>query len=104
MGRLYSNAIGSYRLRERNSRGDRLEDSAVENDLVTANTLFQQPKRRLYTWTLPDENTRNQIDIILVKRNWRISVLNVKTFSGADCDTDHELLSVAGSAERVLEK
>ena len=25
-----------------------------ENTLVTANTLFQQHKRRLYTWTSPD--------------------------------------------------
>ena len=94
-GRLNSNAIGPYGLGERNPRGDRLEDFAVENDLVIANTLFQHPKRRLYTWTSPDGNTRNQIDFILIKRKWRTSVLNVKTFPGADCDTDHELLSMS---------
>ena len=36
-----------------------------ENVLVIANTLFQQHKRRLYTWTLPDGQYRNQTDYIL---------------------------------------
>ena len=36
-----------------------------ENALVIANTLFQQDKRRLYTWTSPDGQHRNQIDYIL---------------------------------------
>ena len=95
LGRLYSNAIGPYGLGERNSRGDRLEDFAVENDLVIVNTSFQQQKRRVYTCTSMDGNTRNQIYFILIKRKWRTSVLNVKTFLGADCDTDHELLSTS---------
>ena len=36
-----------------------------ENALVITNTLFQQHKRRLYTWTSPDGQHRNQIDYIL---------------------------------------
>ena len=36
-----------------------------ENALVIANTLFQQHKRRLYTWTSPDGQHRNQIDYII---------------------------------------
>ena len=31
--------------------------------LVIANTLFQQPKRRLYTWTSPDVNTEMRLII-----------------------------------------
>ena len=103
-GRLNSNAIGPYGLGGRNPRGDRLEDFAVENDLVIANTLFQHPKRRLYTWTSPDGNTRNQIDFIFIKRKWRTSVLNVKAFPGADCDTDHELLSMSIRLKVVKQK
>ena len=34
--------------------GQRLIEFCQENALVTANTLFQQHKRRLYTWTSPD--------------------------------------------------
>ena len=36
-----------------------------ENALVITNTLFQQHKRRLYTWTSPDGQYVNQIDYIL---------------------------------------
>ena len=36
-----------------------------EKALLIANTLFQQHKRRLYTWTSPDGQYRNQTDYIL---------------------------------------
>ena len=45
-----------------------------ENALVIANTLFQQNKRRLYTWTSPDGQNRNQIDYILCSQRWRRSI------------------------------
>ena len=45
--------------------GQRLIEFCQENALVIANTLFQQHKRRLYTWTSPDGECRNQIDYIL---------------------------------------
>ena len=37
-----------------NEAGQRLIELCQENTLVIANTLFQQHKRRLYTWTSPD--------------------------------------------------
>ena len=37
----------------RNEAGQRLIKFCQENSLVIANTLFQQHKRRLYTWTSP---------------------------------------------------
>ena len=37
-----------------NEAGQRLTEFCLENTLVIANTLFQQHKRRLYTWTSPD--------------------------------------------------
>ena len=48
-----------------NEAGQRLIKFCQENTLVIANTLFQQHKRRLYTWTSPDGQYRNQIDYIL---------------------------------------
>ena len=63
-----------------------------ENALVIAKTLFQQHKRRLYTWTSPDGQHRNQIDYILCSQRWRSSIQSPKTRPGADCGSDHELL------------
>ena len=48
-----------------NEAGQRLIKFYQENALVIANTLFQQHKRRLYTWTSPDGQCQNQIDYIL---------------------------------------
>ena len=42
-------------------RGQRLVEFCQEKALVTANTLFQQHKRRMYTRTSPDGQHRNQI-------------------------------------------
>ena len=45
---------GKLGLGVRNEAGQRLIEFCQENTLVIANTLFQQHKRRLYTWTSPD--------------------------------------------------
>ena len=83
---------GSYGLGERNEAGERLIEFCQENELVIANTLFQQPKRRLYTWTSPNGLHRNQIDYILREQRWKSSIKVAKTRPGADCGTDHQLL------------
>ena len=45
---------GKFGLGVKNEAGQRLIEFCQENALVIANTLFQQHKRRLYTWTSPD--------------------------------------------------
>ena len=45
---------GKFGLGVQNEAGQRLKEFCQENVQVTANTLFQQHKRRLYTWTSPD--------------------------------------------------
>ena len=70
----------------------RLIEFCQENALVIANTLFQQHKRRLYTWTSPNGQHWNQINYILCSRRWRSSIQSAKTRLGADCGSDHELL------------
>ena len=60
--------------------------------LVITNTLFQQHKRRLYTWTSPDGQHQNQIVYILCSQRWRSSIQSAKTRPGGECGSDHELL------------
>ena len=45
---------GKFGLEVQNEAGKRLTELCQENALVIANTLFQQCKRILYTWTSPD--------------------------------------------------
>lgn len=83
---------GKFGLGVQNKAGQRLTEFCQENTLVIANTLFQQHKRRLYTWTSPDGQYRNQIDYILCSQRWKSSIQSAKTRLGADWGSDHELL------------
>ena len=56
---------GKFGLGVQNDAGKMLIELCQENALVIANTLFQQHKRRLYTWTSPDGQYQNHIDYIL---------------------------------------
>ena len=53
---------GKFGLGIQNEAGQRLIEFCQENALVKANTLYQQHKRRLYTWTSPDGQHKNQTD------------------------------------------
>ena len=61
---------GKFGLGIQNEAGQRLLEFCQENALVIANTLFQQHKRRLYTWTPLDGKHQNQIDYILCSQRW----------------------------------
>ena len=69
-----------------------LTEFCQENTLVIENTLFQQYKRRLYTWASPDGQYQNQINYIFCSQRWRNSVKSTKTRPGSGYGSDYELL------------
>ena len=79
---------GKFGLQVQNEAGQRLTEFCQENSLVIADTLFQQHKRQLYTWTSPDGHYQNQIDYILCslrckssnsqqKQDWELTVARI---------------------------
>jgi hypothetical protein len=62
--------------------------------------MFPHRRIRKYTWTSPEGNTHNQIDQVLIDKRRHTSILDVRHFRGADCDTDHYLV-VAKVRERL---
>ena len=77
---------GKFGLGIQNEAGERLIEFCQENALVIANTLFQQHKRRLYTWTSP--NTEIRLIIFFAakdgealysqqKQDWEITVAQI---------------------------
>lgn len=84
--------VGRYGLGERNERGERLIQFALDHSLAITNTMFQEYSRRLSTWISPNRLHRNQIDYILTRSRWRSSIKSVKVKPRADCDTDQKLL------------
>ena len=85
---------GKFGFGIQNETGHRLTEFCQENTLVIENNLFQQHKRRLYTWTSPDGQYQNQIDYILYSQWWRSSIQSAKTAAGHDWGSNHELLIV----------
>jgi hypothetical protein len=75
-----------------NDSGVRVVIFATSKNLVVKRTVFQHHNIHKYTWTSPEENTHNQIDHILIDRGRHSSILDVSSFKGADCDTDHYLV------------
>jgi len=61
--------------------------------------MFPHRKIHKYTWTSTDGKIHNQTDHTLIDRRWHKSILEVRSFRGADCDTDHYLM-----VENVREK
>ena len=65
---------------------------AASKNLVVKSTMFPHLNIHKYTWTSPDGQTHNQVDHILIDRRWHSSILDVRSFRGDDCNSDHYLV------------
>ena len=92
LGSQETRGTGKFGLGVQNEAGQRLIEFCQEKVLAIANTLFQQHKRRLCTWTSLDGQHQNQIYYILCSQRWRSSIQSAKKRPGADCGSYHELL------------
>ena len=72
---------GKFGLGIQNEVGKRITEFCQENALVIANTLFQQHRRRLYTWSSTDGQYQNDGEAL--------SIQSAKTRPGTDCCSDH---------------
>ncbi|KAL4107862.1 hypothetical protein QTP88_018144 [Uroleucon formosanum] len=84
--------VGAYGLGTRNERGDRLIDFCKQYDKVITNTYQNIHRRKRYTWKIPGDIGRYQMDYILVRKRFRNQVRRCKTYPGADVNSDHNLL------------
>ena len=85
--------IGRHGLGRRNERGDMLASFCQANNLLITNTVFAKHKRRKYTWISPLDQSKHQIDYIMIDKNWKSTVINSSSKPGADSDSDHILVT-----------
>ena len=98
---IFKSTIGQESLQQKsNDNGFRLGNFATSKNLVDKSTMFPHRNIHKYIWTSPDGKTHNQIDHVLIDRRWHSSILDVRSFRGADCDTDHYRV-IAKERERI---
>jgi hypothetical protein len=73
---------------------------SIHNGMYNFTTVYICIKNHKCTWTSPDGKTNNQIDHVLIYRRWQTNIPDVRSFRGADCDTDHYFV-VAKVRERL---
>jgi len=71
-----------------NNNGIKIVNLLHTKNLVVHSTKFPHRDIHKYTWTSPDGKTHKRMDHIVIDRRWHSSMLDVRSFRGADCPTD----------------
>jgi hypothetical protein len=84
--------MGRHGLGTRNENGDIFIDLCANYDLVISGSLFPHEDIHKATWVAPNHRTFNQIDRVAISKKWRRSLLDVRSYRGADVANDHHLV------------
>jgi endonuclease/exonuclease/phosphatase family metal-dependent hydrolase len=87
--------VGKFGLHNVSSdTGTRLADFSVTRNLVISSTMFPHKKIHKETWISPDGLTRNQIDHVMIDARHASNIIDVRSYRGADCDSDHFIVKI----------
>jgi hypothetical protein len=89
---IFKLIVGNESLHEASSdNGVRVVNFATSKYIFKSTTL---PHRDIHkhTWTSPDGITHNLIDHVVIDKRRHSNILDVRSFRGANCDTDHYLV------------
>ena len=75
-----------------NENGERLANLCSSNGLVIGGTLFKHKDIHKITWYSPNNRDKNQIDHVIINGKWRRSLLDTRSYRGADVNSDHCLV------------
>ena len=103
------NGNNKYSLHNTSNRnGQHLTDFMIENRLACLNTNYQKREGKLWTYTYAN-NTKAQIDYVLISKKWKNSALNCEAYSSFEgVSTDHRIvtakirLSLRKNAKRTV--
>ena len=88
------NGNNKYSLHNTSNRnGQHLTDFMKENRLACLNTNYQKRKCKLWTYTYAN-NTKAQIDYVLINKKWKNSAMNCEAYSSFEgVSTDHRIVT-----------
>jgi hypothetical protein len=92
-GDIFKSTIRNESLHEvSNDNGVRVVNFAASKSPAGKRTMFPHRNIHKYTWT-SDGKTHSQIDRVLIGKRWLSGIVDVRSFRGADCDTNHYLVT-----------
>jgi hypothetical protein len=98
---IFKPIIGNESLHEAsNDNAVRGVNFATSKNLILKST-FPRRDTHKHTWTSPDGTTHNHINHVLIDKRRHSNILDIRSFRGADCDTNHYLI-VAKLMEKIL--
>ena len=87
---IFKTIIGKESLHKTsNDNGVNLVNFTTSKDLIVKSTTFPHRNIHKLTCSSPDDQTHKQIDHILIDKRKQSSILDIRSFRGADCDSDH---------------
>ena len=90
---IYTDIIGRHSLHETTSNtGFRLVQYATNNNFKVLSTCYPRKDMHKGNWKIPGTEDTNQIDHILVSKIWATYIENIRTYRGANSDSDHFLV------------
>jgi len=90
----FDSIVGNHSLhKDTSSNGLRLIEFAAGRNIIISSTRFPHLNIHKGTWRSPDQSTVNQIDHIAIDARHSSNVLDVRTFRGANIDSDHYLVT-----------
>jgi hypothetical protein len=98
---IFKQIIGNESLHETsNDNVVRVVNFSTSKNLILKSTTFPHRDIHKHTWTSPGEVTYNQIDHVMIGKRRHSNILDVRSFRGADCDTNQYLV-MAKLRERI---
>ncbi|VDO87169.1 unnamed protein product [Heligmosomoides polygyrus] len=108
----WEEVLGRHGVGEVNDNGVRLLTFAAANGLLIGNSIFQHRQIHQLTWRTPNGTDSALLDYVLINRQFRTSISDVRVKRGADCGSDHHLVcarmlrlqKARGSTKRIIRR
>jgi endonuclease/exonuclease/phosphatase family metal-dependent hydrolase len=86
-----------------NDNGAKICDLAAATNTFIVSTQYRHKREHKITWMIPGGTEGNQIDHMLISKKWKRIIQDVRTYRGANVDSDH-LLVVAKMRAKVVKQ
>jgi endonuclease/exonuclease/phosphatase family metal-dependent hydrolase len=67
---------------------------SASKNMINSSKCFPHKDTHKGMWTTPDGRMKNQIDHVIISKRGASSIIDVRTYRGADFESDHFLVGI----------